>query len=633
MMARATRSSTADLKRKRSLDDDIDNTETAPNKLARTDDGRDETECIINGRGILEVLETEDKQGLLDRVFPSTDSQKTVSLRALLTTPSLLATIKAAINNLRPISSLPRARPSQTAAQQLRFCNLALSLLEQLSYALVQHLPSGDLWTSLASLSSPTNLQTANAELVAILPSPSSSSSDKPVPTLGSYSAKPLSQRKPPLAHRRVTTGAFLDYGVYSSFAPSFDQDGELVGRHQLGQVLMYREEKKHLRDAIRRERLEGVGSIVDATPENPEVSEQDDPISVPDLELEALLPPEEVDSIKAALGSLELEKSVQRLLERNQRALERLEELQRHRLTNHPTSAAEEDSEEWETAHAILDSLTLLASFRPRSSSEDGPALIPPPSVLHKLHLTLATEPSPGWYGTLPPGRATALRDDSTVKVRAGVATPGPAVATPTTAVPTAASAPNAFGTYGFAYGQAPNYKPQQATAYMPYKPGQAPSYYQGYVQGGSQPTYYGQQSYGAASTNQQPYGTTVQQPYPAYSSWYGQQYAPQPIQTGTGGSGRGTPQPIVATPTTAGGGGGASTGVRSPAVANTVVGNAVSGSGSTYSPTVGAMPTLPAHLRTTQTAVTTNGSPAPYQPQQGYYPYPIQQQTQPAR
>lgn len=120
------------------------------------------------------------------------------------------------------------------------------------------------------------------------------------------------------------------------------------MGRNQLGQALLYREEKKRMRDAIRRERREGIGSIVDVTPEQPGI--HDDPTAVPDLELEALLPLEEVASIKAALGSLELERSVQRLLERNQKALERLGELQRQRLTNHPISNAEEDSEEWET-------------------------------------------------------------------------------------------------------------------------------------------------------------------------------------------------------------------------------------------------------------------------------------------
>lgn len=376
-MARATRSTAADLKRKRSSDDLDTQLDHTPTKQLRTDPQDIHQEPILDGHPILDILETEDKQGLLDRVFPSLDSNNSVSLRHLLTTPTSLSVLTAAINNLRPISSRPRARPSHTAAQQIRFCDLALSLLGQVppspeylqytsilpdspekspprpkpSYALVQHLPTGDYWTSVASPPSPSSLHTANAELVAILPAPSSSFSDKPIPTLGSYSTKPLPGRKPPLAQRRLTAGAFLDYGLYTSFAPSFDQDAELVGRNQLGQVLMYREEKKRLREARRRERLEGSGSIVDVTASDGGADQQEDPSSgVPDLELEALLPPEEVDSIKAALGSLELEKSVQKLLERNQKALERLGQLQRQRLINNPSSSAEEDSEEWET-------------------------------------------------------------------------------------------------------------------------------------------------------------------------------------------------------------------------------------------------------------------------------------------
>lgn len=263
------------------------------------------------------------------------------------------------------------------------------------------------------------------------------------------------------------------------------------------------------------------------------------------------------------------------------------------------------------------MDSLTLLASLRPRSSSEDGPAIIPPPSVLHKLHLTLATQASPGWYGTLPPSRSTALRDDSTVKVKPGAAVATPAAAAPAAALPAAGSASNTFGAYGYAYAQTQSYRPQQAVAYTPYKPGQTPAYYQSFS------GYYGQQSYGtAATTNQQPYGgTTAQQPYSGFSGYYGQ-YPAATTQTGTG-SGPGTPQPTGAgavaavapsyssffsqTPS----GTGTPSGARTPAVANTVVGNA---SGGSYSPSIGGMPTLPAHLRTGQTGVTANGAAGSY-------------------
>ncbi|PPQ67402.1 hypothetical protein CVT25_005981 [Psilocybe cyanescens] len=650
-MARATRSSTADLKRKRSFDN-IDNSEHAPNKQQRTTDST----YHIDGHRLLSVLESEDTQGLLDRVFPVPDSDNSASLRSLLTNSTPVSILHSAIHQLKPISSLPRAKLSPTAEQQLRFCNLALSLLEQLSstdvqtqpaglpdtgfspprpkpsYALVQHLPAADYWSSVLHINDPPkNLHTANAELVAILPVPSSSK-DAVAPTLAAYSTKPLSPKKPPLTQRRVTASTFLDYGHYTSFAPSFDEDGEVVGKEQLGQVLWYREERKRLRDALRRERLEGTGSIVDITLDS-RISHPPQDMLPPDLQLESLLPPEDVESIKDALNSLELEKSVQTLLNRNQRALERLEELQFQRLTKHPTSNAEEDSEEWETAQAILDSLTLLASLRPRSSSENRPAIIPPTSVLHKLHLTLSLEPSPGWYGTLPTGRSTALRDDSTVKVRPGAAIPTPAMNTPST--PASTSTASTFGGYSYAYPQQQQqqtYRAQQAPAYTPYKSGQAPSYYQGYLPAGQQQTYYSQQSYTSGTGNQQPYGAAIgQQQYGNYSQWYGQLgQAP----SGTG-SGRGTPQPTATSlptnvPTSYGSffntaptaAVGTTAATRTPAIANTVVSNTANAGSSSYNQTpVQRHPQSPA----------VNGGSV-YPPQQGYYAS-YQMQTQPAR
>jgi hypothetical protein len=134
------------------------------------------------------------------------------------------------------------------------------------------------------------------------------------------------------------------------------------VGRQQLGQALFHREEKIRLRRAIAREHLEGVGSIVDVAPEEPPAFQQDEPNL--HSELQELLPPEQVDSIKAALNSLELEKSVQSLLDKNQRALKNLEKLQIERLTNHPTSLAEEHSEEWETGSSIP--MSLFRSLTP---------------------------------------------------------------------------------------------------------------------------------------------------------------------------------------------------------------------------------------------------------------------------
>jgi hypothetical protein len=73
-------------------------------------------------------------------------------------------------------------------------------------------------------------------------------------------------------------------------------------------------------------------------------------------------------------------------------------------------------------SAHAILDSLTLLMSLRPRSSTDES--LMPPASVIRQVYRTLPLDPSPGYHGTLPPipaSRTTALRDDNTIHLKSG--------------------------------------------------------------------------------------------------------------------------------------------------------------------------------------------------------------------
>lgn len=635
MMARATRSTTADLKRKRSPErvENTDNVDSTPKKSSKIeDDGPKETE--IDCSSILSILEAEDQQDLLSRVFQQ------FSLRSLLSTPTPVSALKSAVNHLRPISS-SRAKPSQAAAQQQHFCNLALSLIEQVSpptdhlqsseisipsspqrtqhrYALIQHLPSGDWWTSSsASTSDLASLQTGNAELVAILPTPSTSA-NKLVTTLDTYCPNVIVEKKNHIVP--ISTGAFLDYGPYSTFAPSFDQDGEVIGQRELGNVLWYRHEKKRLRKDIWRDRLNVTASITDVSTARHSVQEPElTDFNISDGELDNLLGSEDVDYIKAALKSLELGKLVQQLLERNQRALVRLVELQKQRLTKQPSSTAEEGSEEWDTgtlfllypgillsdtskAQAILDSLTLLASLRPRSSSEDSPIIIPPPSVLRKLHRTLAVEPSLGWSGTLPSGRTTALRDDSTVKIQAA---PIPVTNASTITTPIPLPATTTFN-YTYPYGPQQGYRPQ-TSSYTPYKTPQM-NYYPNYTS--QQPGYF-PQTYATPTANQQPYGSaTGQQPYAAYS-WYGQ-YASS-FQSNAG-SGRGTPQPTLPQQTaniianygsffnTATGAPG---GTRTPAVGNTAATTPMA----IYNPGGGTVPTLPLHLKN-NTPVSTNGA-----------------------
>lgn len=188
-----------------------------------------------------------------------------------------------------------------------------------------------------------------------------------------------------------------------------------------------------------------------------------------------------------------------------------------------------------WDSANAILDSLTLLMSLRPRSSTDE--TLIPPASVIRQVYRTIPLDPSPGYHGTLPPipaSRTTALRDDNTIHLKSGAlaaidpaltnstpsrpvlpakvqtttitATPTPThthLHTPTVTVPT--TLPYPYSAAGY-----PTTVPYAST-YGTYTPTQG-SYYQ---------------SYGSTTTG--------------YSSWYGGGYG----QVGTGG--RGTPTPIT--------------------------------------------------------------------------------------
>jgi len=623
-----------------------------------------------------------------------------------------MSSFQSAVQNLFPMTYHARSRTSSPAAHQLRFCNLALSILDQASfhsvplpldiesiiplaepsavdgdskrllspslpdklsqtgqgkkYALMQRLPSGNWWSSLSSDLLPDSkdfkdLQTANAELVAIFPSPSSlsyidSSSKSTITltdtqtttTLGAYvPKKPPGHRSKLPGPRRVSCGSFLDYGPYASFAPAFDQEGVEVGREALGEVL-WRWEHRKKAWAIEKSRIaEETAEWLPMEGLHPtEGDEWQSDIIDPSLQesctdedeiLEGLLSKEQVASLKSVLKNLELENAVQELLDRNSKALKRLEELQRQRLMKqgafHPV---EEGSEEWDTgkgildetycqahllaAQGILDSLALLASLRPRQSGSEDVPLIPPAATLRKLHLTLPAAPSQGWYGTLPTGRTTALHDDSTLYIKStATAVPAqpPVVPIPTSATPVAtpaaatSAAAQAYSQYSY------NYAAGYRGGYQ-YKPGQAATYY---------PTAYGAQGQTQATTqyygNQQ-YPASGQQQY-SYSSWY--QYQPQ-TQPNTG-TGQAAPQTSTtatptAIPTSYAGFFSNTAQAGQRAVANTVTTKphqAAAGTAWGTAPgTTGYVPpTLPPHMRTAAAGVAAQQGGYTYQP--NYY------------
>lgn len=76
--------------------------------------------------------------------------------------------------------------------------------------------------------------------------------------------------------------------------------------------------------------------------------------------------------------------------------------------------------------AQGIQDTLTILASLRPRSKMAPNSMspFVPSPKTLKALHRSLLGIPGTGWNGTLPLGRASTLRDDMTVRQHKSAAT-----------------------------------------------------------------------------------------------------------------------------------------------------------------------------------------------------------------
>lgn len=242
-------------------------------------------------------------------------------------------------------------------------------------YALVQRLPNGEWWTSLnldvpnADVKDLTELNTAHADLVAILPTPAISS--KPPPTLSSLElkGKTASKTKAP-GHRRISCGAFLDYGPNTSFAPTFDSDGADLGVLSVSSVLWRKNEKekmrkkaqilaeryrKRLADSAREEEektttmeVDGISEVTDV--DKMTLTSREDQEREKEEELLKSVFGEESSSVQNLLDSAACEENVTALLRNNAKALLRLEELQWSRLGGEGggSSTVEEGSEEW---------------------------------------------------------------------------------------------------------------------------------------------------------------------------------------------------------------------------------------------------------------------------------------------
>jgi hypothetical protein len=234
----------------------------------------------------------------------------------------------------------------------------------------MQKLPSGEWWTSLnsdiASLdgSDLKNLPTALAELVAILPSMSASeASGASVPTLGSLSRK-LHTKKPTLpGPRHISAGSFLDYGPNSSFAPTFEQDGVEVGQSALGEIMWSRLRRVESASKPIKQLPSATTEDVQMTDDSPDDVRSQQRVRGTDQDGEqqiALAP------IQDLMRTLDLEVAIQELLDRNNRALATLEDLQAQRLggENGGASVVEVGSEEWDVGEQPI--TLLFLSYEP---------------------------------------------------------------------------------------------------------------------------------------------------------------------------------------------------------------------------------------------------------------------------
>ena len=261
----------------------------------------------------------------------------------------------------------------------------------QRKYALVQRLPSGDWWTS-SSADVPgsdskalKDLRTAHAELVSVLPS--ISTPDASVPTLGEFYAgkRMLGKAKLP-GPRYVSCGAFLDYGPYASFAPSFDSEGADAGRTSLEEVYWRKHEKGKMKqkatalvgrmhmlstetdmdvdEADSVQKMHVVADVPQLPDSQTQRLDEDEPLpqSVPIdpalLEIDEAksavttlsLPEDETKALQIMLDNLGREEAISDLLAKNAKALRRLEVLQHERLGGEDgsSSTVSEESEEW---------------------------------------------------------------------------------------------------------------------------------------------------------------------------------------------------------------------------------------------------------------------------------------------
>ncbi|KAG8748654.1 hypothetical protein FRC10_000045 [Ceratobasidium sp. 414] len=445
-------------------------------------DGCDVPPSSVDAHKLLAVLEMFDTHNLLARHVPPADlslramlKTSAHSLRTLRAAVTALAPIQSqsraapsleltaqrsfcelALGLLDEIGQKQLVSKDRTSIYQVSAEHKSKYRAEQgqpVRFALQQTIHGVNYYTSVGddalTPQKAASLTTGQASLTAIIPSlpiPVSA-----IPTLSAYTRKIHVAPQP--APHTVPAMLELSYGPRASFAPTYDSSGSGVTRATI--------------DGLVAKRLFRVGRVLgpppllpsEGTGKDAEMADGDgggqsskqngtsvhpDLVRIPiDPGLASTSPSApspstepksslELDSgidLARALDELALEDSIRGLLRSNARAMARLVDLQNERLQRwdgRDMSVLDPgEGEEKELANCIEETLGLLTALRPRtvlaSLSSNTPAptsLVPSASVLHALHHTLPTEPTPGYRGTLDPKKEMALKDNTTIKV-----------------------------------------------------------------------------------------------------------------------------------------------------------------------------------------------------------------------
>lgn len=371
-----------------------------------------------------------DTDSLLDRLLTYPDAGSRVTMRDLLRDSAnySLRFIRSALNQLLPISSQPRSLLATGASNQQRFVEFGQSLFNEAvarktasalakrdsesvpgdeeeterslpvedrkrKYALLQRLPTGDWWSSSTipregdvglTRAAARALVTKQAELVSIIPSQPIPADEMPtfatlkppsIPLFTKTKEETRRQSAINLPHRTLPAPKLLDYGVYSTFAPSFDSENTEIGTDQIHQLVHESLQRRKAR-ALRKQLIEkqrrlaevessmhdpamGVSPEKNDEGENAVVSfEKDDATGMASAEQEAdipvdgslifestfpsdevlqnlqnVIPQDEVDVLKQAFEALRVEFGVSALLEHIATGLDNLVDLQQERF------------------------------------------------------------------------------------------------------------------------------------------------------------------------------------------------------------------------------------------------------------------------------------------------------------